>query len=74
MADVTYITRDGDVLDLVCRRHYGHTVGTVEKVLAANQGLAAHGPVMPKGVEILLPDVGVPETKTAAKETLMLWD
>lgn len=74
MADVTYITRDSDLLDLICFRHYGHTVGAVEKVLAANQGLAARGPVLPKGVSILLPDIGAPETKTAVKETLMLWD
>ena len=66
-----YRTRDGDVLDAVCARHYGDTPHRVEDVIAANPGLAALGPVLPSGVIIELPEV-----KDAALErpTIRLWD
>jgi len=66
-----YRTRDGDVLDAVCARHYGDTPHQVEDVIAANPGLAALGPVLPSGVIIELPEV-----KDAALErpTIRLWD
>lgn len=51
-----YITREGDMLDDVCRRVYGkQEPGQVEAVLAANPGLAARDPVLPAGVLITLP-------------------
>lgn len=74
MADVIYITKEGDMVDLICFRHYGHTVGTTEKVLAANPGLAELGPVPPKGTEIVLPDLGAPEQQPPVQETVRLWD
>jgi phage tail protein X len=74
VADVTYITKDGDMVDLICFRHYGHTLGTAEKVLAANPGLAGLGPLPPKGTRILLPDLGAPVKQTAVKKTVRLWD
>ncbi len=33
-------TSDGDLLDTLCHRYYGHLNGSVEAVLDANQGLA----------------------------------
>lgn len=33
---IIYNTKDGDVLDDICYRFYGHLDGTVEKVLEAN--------------------------------------
>jgi phage tail protein X len=74
MADVTYITKYGDMVDLICFRHYGHTIGTTEKVLAANPGLAALCPLPPKGTRILLPDLGAPAKQTPVKKTVRLWD
>ena len=65
----TYVTVDGDMVDLVCRRHYGRRRGAVEAVLEANPGLAARGPVLPAGVEILLPDLPSPGPAIAR-----LWD
>ena len=56
----TYTTLDGDMTDAICRRHYGRRRGAVEAVLAANPGLAAMGPLLPAGVEILLPDLPPP--------------
>ena len=51
-----YLTRDGDVLDDICRRVYGEQkAGQVEAVLAANPGLADRGFVLPSGILITLP-------------------
>ena len=50
-----YITRDGDMLDDVCRRFYGEQKpGQVEAVLAVNPGLADRGFIYPSGILITL--------------------
>jgi phage tail protein X len=74
MADVIYISKYGDMVDLICFRHYGYTNGITETVLAANPGLAALGPLPPKGTRIVLPDLGASVQQSAAKETVRLWD
>jgi len=74
MSDVTYITKDGDMVDGICYRHYGRTDEVTESVLAANPGLAARGPVLAAGIEITLPDFGTPYEKPAEIETVRLWD
>lgn len=38
-----------DTVDAMCWRYYGRTDGVTEKVLAANPGLSAIGPVLPHG-------------------------
>ncbi|WP_028696120.1 tail protein X [Pseudomonas cremoricolorata] len=48
-------TQQHDTVDALCWRHYGRTAGLVEAVLAANPGLAEHGPVLPAGVLVSLP-------------------
>ncbi|MGP3592958.1 tail protein X [Vagococcus sp. WN89Y] len=63
------ITQQGDTLDILCLRYYGRTQGVVETVLAANPGLAEHGPVLPHGTTVNLPEVSV----AATKETVNLW-
>lgn len=50
-----YTTKDAELLDQIALRHYGRTDGTVERVLAANFGLADAGPVLPSGLSITLP-------------------
>jgi len=65
---MTYITRDGDVLDDVCWRHYRRADALIQ-VLEANMGLADIGPVLPAGVRIELPDIPV-----VAKSEVSLWD
>ncbi|XVN14887.1 tail protein X [Pseudomonas corrugata] len=50
-------TSDGDLLDTVCHHYYGHLNGTVEAVLAANQGLADEPQPFRAGVIIVLPDL-----------------
>ena len=66
-----HITRQGEMLDLVCYRHYGPRPGIVERVLDHNKGLAALGPVPPAGTRIELPVI--PTTLTPAA-TIKLWD
>lgn len=60
----------GDTVDAICWRHYGATLGKTEAVLAANPGLAAHGPVLPQGLAVRLPQAAPAPQKT----TIKLWD
>ena len=67
----TYTTKQGEVVDLVCHRHYGRTREVIEAVLAANPGLAALGPVLPLGTQITLPDIA---ERSRRKPLTSLWD
>ncbi|MFC3944280.1 tail protein X [Pseudomonas gingeri] len=62
-------TSDGDLLDTLCYRYYGHLNGSMEAVLEANQGLADEPQPYRAGVLITLPDLPAPST-----ETILLWD
>ena len=67
-----YLTRQNDILDDVVFRYYGDTSRRiVETVLEANRGLADHGPVLPAGLTITLPDRN-PEPP--AESLTRLWD
>jgi len=56
----TYLTRDGDMADDIAFKQYGTTDGgVVEKLLAANPGLADYGPRLPGGITITLPVIDV---------------
>ncbi len=66
---ITYITKDGDVLDAICFKYYGSTTGVVEKVLEANRHLAELGAIFSANVKIILPDL-TPEEET---ESIKLW-
>jgi phage tail protein X len=50
-------TSDGDRLDTLCHRHYGHLNGCVEAVISANPGLAAEKQPYRAGVILTLPDL-----------------
>ena len=67
---ITYQTREGDMLDWICHKHYGRTGGAVEAVLEANPGLAELGQVYEVGVPITLPDL----PSAPAEKTVRLWD
>lgn len=68
---LTYITRQQDMIDDICRRHYGsHDGGTVEAVLNANPALALQPPILPAGIAITLPDIVPPSAATPVR----LWD
>lgn len=64
------ITRDGDMLDAVCKRHYGRE-SAVPLVLSANPHLAGQPAILPAGLEIILPDI--PETPEADPPEIRLW-
>lgn len=66
-----YNTKDGDTVDAIAWKFYGSTSNqVVEAVLAANRGLADHGPKLPTGVAIVLPELAAP----AATKGVRLWD
>ncbi|MBH3358771.1 tail protein X [Pseudomonas guariconensis] len=62
-------TSEGDLLDTLCQRYYGHLTGTVEAVLQANPGLADEAQPYRAGLLILFPDLPI-----TSVETIMLWD
>jgi phage tail protein X len=66
---ITYVTKDGDVLDAICWKYYGSTTGVVEKVLEANRHLAELGSIFEAGVKIVLPDLSQEEET----ESVKLW-
>lgn len=63
-------TQQNDTVDALCWRHYGRTAGVCEAVLAANPGLADHGPVLPAGLLITLPDL---EATAPQRQMVSLW-
>ncbi len=66
----TYRTSDGDMVDEIAFKQYGTTAGgVVEKLLAANPGLADQGPLLPAGIIITLP----PIDKAKKLQGVRLW-
>lgn len=65
-----YRTKDGDVLDAICLEYYNKD-GMLEAVYEANTGLADHGPVLPSGVLVILPDA---QEDAPEAPTVRLWD
>ena len=66
-----YVTKDGDMLDAICRDYYGQTEQVTEWVLSNNPRLADLGMVYVAGVIIQLPPLPAALTATPA---LRLWD
>ncbi|WP_341815294.1 tail protein X [Wolbachia endosymbiont (group B) of Aricia artaxerxes] len=64
-----YKTKENDMLDFICWRHYGFSSGTVEVVLKANPGLAEYE-LLPAGLVIKLPVI----QKAIQKQVVKLWD
>lgn len=61
-------------LDLLLWRRYKREVpGLVEQTLAANYGLAALGPVLPRGTQVTVTPPGPAPSKTTRK-TIKLYD
>ena len=69
MSDI-YTTRQFDMIDEICHRWYGGTVGTVEAVMAANPALSELLPILPEGVNIFMPDLPDP---SEAVSLLRIW-
>jgi len=64
----------GDTVDLLCWRHLGVTSGVVEQTLQLNHGLVSHGPVIPEGLTVILPDLPTSTAAPQADTTIKLWD
>ncbi|WP_421424157.1 tail protein X [Agrobacterium rosae] len=67
----TYVTRQGETVDLACLAHYGRTAKVVEAVIEANPGLAALGVVLPIGTTIIMPIIASTSTE---RRLVSLWD
>ncbi|MCF6344183.1 MAG: tail protein X [Devosiaceae bacterium] len=52
-----YISIEGDMVDMICRKEYGDESGYVEKVFEANPKLVSYGAVLPAGITIFLPEI-----------------
>lgn len=68
--DHAYTTSQGDMVDQIAFKFYGHHDGTYELVLNANPGLALKGPVLGEGLRIILP----PEPDRKVSRLVPLWD
>ncbi|BFD47065.1 MAG: tail protein X [Wolbachia endosymbiont of Sergentomyia squamirostris] len=64
---IYYKTKENDMLDLICWKHYGYEA--VEVVLRANPGLAEYE-LLPAGLIIKLPVI----QKETQKQVVKLWD
>lgn len=60
-----------DTVDALCWRHLRATRGVVEQTLQLNPGLADHGPFLPHGLLVTLPD---PTPQPATVPSVKLWD
>ena len=66
-----YRTSQGDTADLIAWKQYGTQAGrVVEQLLEANPGLADHGPTLPAGLIVNLPEIK-PATQQGGSR---LWD
>ena len=66
-----YTTRTGEMVDSAVHAWYGRTRGVVERVFAANPGLAALGPILPMGTRITMPEI---PREMARRKRVRLWD
>ncbi|MFP3016302.1 MAG: tail protein X [Wolbachia sp.] len=62
-----YWSKEGEMIDLICWRHYGATRGVVEVVLEVNPGLAEYSGSLPSGLRIKLPLIKEPLKKSVFK-------
>lgn len=67
----TYTTKQNEMVDAICHRHYGRTKDVTEAVLAANPGLAMKGVVLPFATTVVLPVIAV---RTRQRPLVGLWD
>ncbi|WP_313057891.1 tail protein X [Pseudomonas rhodesiae] len=68
---VTIRTNQNDTVDALCWRFYGRTAGVTEAVLEANPGLADHGPILPQGLVVNMPEA---QTSAPQRQMVNLWD
>ncbi len=62
-----YVTTGSEMLDEICHAHYG-TESMITEVYRVNRGLEFQPFILPKGIEIRLP-----EKKEEEKKRVTLW-
>lgn len=68
----TYLTSQGDTLDIICWRYYaGRQSGAVEAVLAANPGVADMPIELPLNTRLILPEL---PASAVESQPIRLWD
>ena len=65
---ITYVTKEGDVLDWICWKHYG-TISVLEKVVQANPNVT--GEKLEAEIEIKLPYIDVTQKNSSE---VRLWN
>ena len=60
-----------DTVDALCWRFYGRAAGVTEAVLEANPGLADHGPILPQGLVVNMPEA---QASAPQRQMVQLWD
>jgi len=68
---VTIRAYQNDTVDAMCWRYYGRTAGVTEAVLEANPGLADHGPILPQGLVVNMPEA---QASAPQRQMVNLWD
>lgn len=68
----TYVTVEGDMVDLIAWHQTGTTEKTTEALLEVNPQIAKRGPVLPAGLILILPEIEV--APPVARSSLKLWD
>lgn len=64
-------TRAGDTVGLLLFKHLGRDDDEAEQVLFdINPGLAKHGPVLPAGIDVIIPDLAPPPVRKVVRA----WD
>lgn len=67
----TVKSRAGDTVGLLLHIHLGRDDDEVEQALfEVNPGLAKHGPILPAGVDIVLPELAPPPVR----KVVQVWD
>ena len=64
-------TNQNDTVDALCWRFYGRNAGVTEAVLEANPGLADHGPILPQGLVVNMPEA---QTTAPQRQMVQLWN
>jgi len=68
---MTVVTANqGDTVADICYRNFGGT-DAVEIIYDTNPGLAAHGPILPMGTKVVLPNK---QQASNTEQTISLWD
>ena len=67
---ITYKTKQNDVIDWICWKHYGFTSGLVDQVIRVNPQIAEYDDFLPEGLLINLPEI----SKENSIKQIKLWD